>query len=70
MIAVNTMIIMITSTRLLLLLLLTVFFNISVSADPTLTTIMTSIISNICVDSGDRSGATTNITVVMVGINI
>ena len=70
MIAIKTIIIIITNTRLLLLLLLAVLKNFSVSAHRIITTITTSIISNICVNSSDRTNATTIITVVMVGISI
>ena len=40
------------------------------STNPILTAITVSIITNICVNSSDRSSTTTTITVVMVGINI
>ena len=69
-IAINTIVIIITSTRLSLLLLLTFLINTSMSSDPSMTTITISIITHICVNSSDRSSATTTITVVMVGINI
>ena len=68
-IAINTIIIIITSTRLLLRLLKT-FFNIAVSTNPIITTFTTAIISTICATSNGRSSATTNLTVIMVGINI
>ena len=64
-----TTIITITNTRLLFLLLLTVFV-FGVSTNPIVTTSTTSIISNICVNSSDRSSAITTIAVAMVGIKI
>ena len=44
--------------------------NIGVSTNPIITTITISIITNICVNSSDRSSTTTTIIVIMVGINI
>ena len=70
MIAINTIMIIITSTRLLLLLLLLAFFiHLSMSTNLMMTTIITSLIANVCVNS-DRSSTTATIVVVMVSINI
>ena len=40
------------------------------STNPIITTMTTSIIQNICVNSSDRRSATSTITVVMAGRNI
>ena len=40
------------------------------SANPTMTTIIVSIIASVCVSSSDRSGTTATIVVDMVSINI
>ena len=44
--------------------------NLSMSANPTMTTIIISIIANVCVNNSDRSSTTATIVVVLVSINI
>ena len=68
MVAMNTIMIIITSTRLLLILVRFFVMNPSVSTNPIMTTIIISKIANVCVDSSDRSSTTATI-VVMVSIN-
>ena len=71
MIAINTILVIITSTRLLLLLLLTLFvINLSMSTNPIMTAIFISILANVCVSSRDRSSTTAIIVVAIVSINI
>ena len=70
MIAINTILTIITSTRLLLLLVRFFFKNLSMSANPIETTIIISIIANVCANSSDRSSTTATMAVVMVSINI
>ena len=66
--------IIITSTRLLLLLVLPFLINLSMSTNPIMTTIIISTIAanvdNVYVNSSDRSSTTTTIVVVIVSINI
>ena len=54
MIAINTIMIIITSTRLLLLLVPTFFIHLIMSANPGITTIIVSIVANVCVNSSDH----------------
>ena len=71
MIAINTIMIIISSTRLLLLLVYDSFLeNLSKSTNPIMTTMIISINANVCVNSSDRSSTTATIVVVMVSINI
>ena len=44
--------------------------NLSMSTNPIMTTIIISIIANVCVNSSDRSSTTTTMVVVVVSINI
>ena len=67
--AINTIMIIITSTRLSLLVLLT-FIDFNMTTNPIMTTIIISIIANACDSSSDRSSTTATIVVVMVSINI
>ena len=70
MIAMNTIMIIITSTRLFLLLVRIAFINRTLSTNPSMTTILISIIAHVCVNSSDRSSTRATIVVVMVSINI
>ena len=70
MIAINTIMIMITSTRLLFLLARIFLINLSMSTYPIMTTIIISIFANVCANSSDRSSTTATIVVVVVSINI
>ena len=70
MIAIKNIMIIIPSTRLLLLLVLAFFINFSMSTNPIMTTVVISKIANVCVNSSARSSNTATIVVVMVSINI